>query len=383
MPGCVGSWPCWWASWSPCRAPERRGRRRTGTAGDGGRRRGCWCWWSGSPWTRRWRRPGPTGRRWPGSCPPCPSISRWRPGCCRWPPAAGSTPWPPWRATRRAASGLPGPAAVERIRADNPGARLGRLPPTTRVLAYQGQEVAGAAHPGPERGRRRAQPARARRPPAPAAPRPAARPGRSRRGRPGQCARPAPAGGRCDRPGHGRRAAGGARAGQRGPAAGPRRPARRRPAHLRLDPPPRPGRPRGRAADAGRRRLRRRRRLGHPGRRGRRRRRHRDPAGPPGRGPGGRPHLGDPAALPGRRAGPVRPAGRLARRRRDPAGRPRPRGRCWPSPWPCRPATWSPAWPSRSRPGSGRWSCPACATPAWPAAGRSPGSCRASPPPPS
>jgi hypothetical protein len=40
------------------------------------------------------------------------------------------------------ASGLPGPATVERIRADNPGARLGRLPPT-RVLASPGQEVAG------------------------------------------------------------------------------------------------------------------------------------------------------------------------------------------------------------------------------------------------
>jgi len=40
------------------------------------------------------------------------------------------------------ASGLPGPATVERIRADNPGARLGRLPPT-RVLAYPGQEAAG------------------------------------------------------------------------------------------------------------------------------------------------------------------------------------------------------------------------------------------------
>jgi hypothetical protein len=41
-----------------------------------------------------------------------------------------------------AASALPGPAAVARIRADNPGARLGRLPPT-EVLAYQGQGVAG------------------------------------------------------------------------------------------------------------------------------------------------------------------------------------------------------------------------------------------------
>src|SRR4029453_7414034 len=40
------------------------------------------------------------------------------------------------------ASGLPRPATVERIRADNPGARLGRLPPT-RVLAPPGQEGAG------------------------------------------------------------------------------------------------------------------------------------------------------------------------------------------------------------------------------------------------
>src|SRR4029453_4022361 len=40
------------------------------------------------------------------------------------------------------ASGLPRPATVERIRADNPGARLGRLPPT-RLLAPPGQEVAG------------------------------------------------------------------------------------------------------------------------------------------------------------------------------------------------------------------------------------------------
>jgi hypothetical protein len=42
----------------------------------------------------------------------------------------------------RDASGLPDPATVERIRADNPGARLGRLPPT-RALAAPGQEVAG------------------------------------------------------------------------------------------------------------------------------------------------------------------------------------------------------------------------------------------------
>jgi hypothetical protein len=41
-----------------------------------------------------------------------------------------------------AVSGLPGPAAVDRIRADNPGARLGRLPPA-QVLAWPGQEVAG------------------------------------------------------------------------------------------------------------------------------------------------------------------------------------------------------------------------------------------------
>jgi hypothetical protein len=47
-----------------------------------------------------------------------------------------------------AASGLPGPAAVERIRAHNPGARLGRLPPT-RVLASPGQEAAGLFTLGP------------------------------------------------------------------------------------------------------------------------------------------------------------------------------------------------------------------------------------------
>jgi hypothetical protein len=46
------------------------------------------------------------------------------------------------------ASGLPDPATVERIRADNPGARLGRLPPT-RVLAAPGQEVAGLFTLGP------------------------------------------------------------------------------------------------------------------------------------------------------------------------------------------------------------------------------------------
>ncbi len=47
-----------------------------------------------------------------------------------------------------AGSGLPGPATVERIRADNPGARFGRLPPT-RVLAYPGLEVAGLFALGP------------------------------------------------------------------------------------------------------------------------------------------------------------------------------------------------------------------------------------------
>jgi hypothetical protein len=41
-----------------------------------------------------------------------------------------------------AAAGLPDPATVARIRADNPGASLGRLPPTW-VLAYPGLEVAG------------------------------------------------------------------------------------------------------------------------------------------------------------------------------------------------------------------------------------------------
>jgi hypothetical protein len=40
------------------------------------------------------------------------------------------------------ASGLPGAATVERIRADNPGARFGRLP-STRVLTAPGLEVAG------------------------------------------------------------------------------------------------------------------------------------------------------------------------------------------------------------------------------------------------
>jgi hypothetical protein len=41
-----------------------------------------------------------------------------------------------------AASALPAPAAIERIRADNLGARLGRLPPS-QALAWPGQEVAG------------------------------------------------------------------------------------------------------------------------------------------------------------------------------------------------------------------------------------------------
>jgi hypothetical protein len=47
-----------------------------------------------------------------------------------------------------AAAGLPDPATVARIRADNPGARFGRLPPT-RVLAYPGLEVAGLFALGP------------------------------------------------------------------------------------------------------------------------------------------------------------------------------------------------------------------------------------------
>jgi hypothetical protein len=40
------------------------------------------------------------------------------------------------------AQGLPSPAEVERVRAANPDARFGRLPPT-RVLAWQGMEAAG------------------------------------------------------------------------------------------------------------------------------------------------------------------------------------------------------------------------------------------------
>jgi hypothetical protein len=51
-------------------------------------------------------------------------------------------------ASPAAASGLPDPATVERIRADNPGAQFGRLPPT-RVLAYPGLEVAGLFALGP------------------------------------------------------------------------------------------------------------------------------------------------------------------------------------------------------------------------------------------
>ena len=47
-----------------------------------------------------------------------------------------------------AAAGLPGPATVERIRADNPSARFGR-PPTARVLAYPGLEAAGLFALGP------------------------------------------------------------------------------------------------------------------------------------------------------------------------------------------------------------------------------------------
>jgi hypothetical protein len=47
-----------------------------------------------------------------------------------------------------AGSGMPDPATVERIRADNPSARFGRLP-TTRVLAYPGLEAAGLFALGP------------------------------------------------------------------------------------------------------------------------------------------------------------------------------------------------------------------------------------------
>jgi hypothetical protein len=47
-----------------------------------------------------------------------------------------------------AASGLPDPGTVERIRADNPSARFGRLPPT-RVLASPGLEAAGLFALGP------------------------------------------------------------------------------------------------------------------------------------------------------------------------------------------------------------------------------------------
>jgi hypothetical protein len=46
------------------------------------------------------------------------------------------------------AQGLPGPAGVERLRAGNPDARFGRLPPT-RVLAWRGMEAAGLFTLGP------------------------------------------------------------------------------------------------------------------------------------------------------------------------------------------------------------------------------------------
>ncbi|HEU4399987.1 MAG TPA: hypothetical protein VFU54_19385 [Actinomycetota bacterium] len=46
------------------------------------------------------------------------------------------------------AQGLPGPAVVERLRADNPDARFGRLPPT-RMLAWRGMEAAGLFTLGP------------------------------------------------------------------------------------------------------------------------------------------------------------------------------------------------------------------------------------------
>jgi hypothetical protein len=46
------------------------------------------------------------------------------------------------------AQGLPGPAEVERLRAGNPDARFGRLPPT-RVLAWRGMEAAGLFTLGP------------------------------------------------------------------------------------------------------------------------------------------------------------------------------------------------------------------------------------------
>jgi hypothetical protein len=46
------------------------------------------------------------------------------------------------------ASPLPDPAAVQRLRADNPDARFGRLPPT-RVLAWPGMEAAGLFALGP------------------------------------------------------------------------------------------------------------------------------------------------------------------------------------------------------------------------------------------
>jgi hypothetical protein len=46
------------------------------------------------------------------------------------------------------APGLPDPAVVQRLRADNPDARFGRLPPT-RVLAWRGMEAAGLFTLGP------------------------------------------------------------------------------------------------------------------------------------------------------------------------------------------------------------------------------------------
>jgi len=64
MPGCVGSlaWSLlssYWASdRSLCRRlrPQRPRRRRLRRARRRGRfrRRGWWCWWNGSAWTRRW-----------------------------------------------------------------------------------------------------------------------------------------------------------------------------------------------------------------------------------------------------------------------------------------------------------------------------------------
>src|SRR5215204_3666721 len=53
-----------------------------------------------------------------------------------------------------AGSGLPGPATVERIRADNPAARFGRLPPT-EVRTAPGMEAAGLFALGPSSEERR------------------------------------------------------------------------------------------------------------------------------------------------------------------------------------------------------------------------------------